>query len=154
MRPRYASYVGWYTTRSFERVHFTGERAPFTVADIFRDTFLGFIRVHVLFHASKQRIFGAEMIEELREHGYKMSPGTLYPILHAMEKAKYIKSEQQVVLGKVRKYYSATPEGKKVLKQLQEKIRELTHEVLEEPLHHEAVAPPSARRRTVRTISS
>ena len=112
--------------------------------------------MHVLFHASKQRIFGAEMIEELREHGYKMSPGTLYPILHAMEKAKYIKSEQQVVQGKVRKYYSATPEGKKVLKQLQEKIRELTHEVLEGSPHHEAVAPPAARRRTVKpkTISS
>jgi PadR family transcriptional regulator, regulatory protein PadR len=102
------------------------------MADIFRDTFLGFVRVHVLYHAAKDRIFGLEMIEALREHGYDMSPGTLYPMLHAMERAEYLQSEQEVVGGKVRKYYTVTPLGRKVLKQLQEKIRELTHEVLEE----------------------
>lgn len=111
------------------------------MADIFRDTFLGFIRVHVLFHAAKQPIYGAEMIEELREHGYKLSPGTLYPILHAMEEAKYVRSENLVVAGKTRKYYSATPTGRKVLAQLQEKIRELTNEVLEEADVDSPLAP-------------
>ena len=102
------------------------------MGDIFRDTFLGFIRVHVLYHASKDRIFGLEMIEELRRHGYDMSPGTLYPIFHAMEKAGYLQSEQAVVAGKVRKYYRITPGGRTVFAQLQDRIRELTREVLEE----------------------
>lgn len=100
------------------------------MADIFRDTFLGFVRVHVLHHASKGRIYGLEMIQELGEHGYDMSPGTLYPILHAMEKAGYLASEQEVVSSKVRKYYRATAAGARVLRELQEKIRELTDEVL------------------------
>jgi DNA-binding PadR family transcriptional regulator len=102
------------------------------MGDIFRDTFLGFVRVHVLYHASKGRIFGLEMIEELREHGYQLSPGTLYPILHALEKAGHLRSEQAVVDGKVRKYYRITPRGRKVLEQLRARIRELTREVLEE----------------------
>jgi hypothetical protein len=46
------------------------------VSDIFRDAFLGFVRAHVLHHAAKDRIYGLEMIEELGEHGYRMSPGT------------------------------------------------------------------------------
>ena len=103
-----------------------------SLGDIFRDTFLGFIRVHVLYHASKGRIFGVEMIEELREHGYRTGPGTLYPILHGMEKAGYLRTQQEVVAGKVRKYYSITAAGRKVLAQLQDRIRELTWEVLEE----------------------
>lgn len=104
-----------------------------TMSDIFRETFLGFVRVHVLHHASKQRIFGVEMIEELKEHGYSMSPGTLYPILHAMEQASYLSSEQEVVAGKTRKYYHITPMGLKVLGKLREKVRELTNEVLGPP---------------------
>ena len=102
------------------------------MSDIFRETFLGFVRVHVLYHASKERIFGVEMIEELKRHGYSMSPGTLYPILHAMEKAKYLRSVQEVVAGKTRKYYRITATGSKALGKLQEKIRELTDEVLDE----------------------
>ncbi|HJV59668.1 MAG TPA: PadR family transcriptional regulator [Albitalea sp.] len=109
------------------------------MGDIFRETFLGFVRVHVLFHASKGRIFGVEMIEELRRHGYSMSPGTLYPILHAMEKARYVQSEQEVVAGKVRKYYRITPAGLQALAMLRERIRELMDEVLDEH-----PAPPEA----------
>ena len=111
------------------------------MGDIFRDTFLGFVRVHVLYHAAKDRIFGLEMMEELREHGYDLSPGTLYPTLHAMEKAGYLRAEQEVVSGKVRKYYRITPTGKRVLGQLQAKIRELTQEVLDD-------VTPTARRAT------
>ena len=101
------------------------------MGDIFRDTFLGFVRVHVLHHAAKAPIFGVEMIEELAEHGYRMSPGTLYPILHAMENAGYLSASQKVVAGKARKYYSATREGRKALTALRKKVRELTEEVLE-----------------------
>ena len=102
------------------------------MGDIFRDTFLGFIRVHILHHAAKDRIFGLEMIEELGEHGYTLSPGTIYPILHGMEKAGLLTSEQEVVAGKVRKYYRITPSGGAALQQLRQRIRELTREVLED----------------------
>ena len=99
--------------------------------DIFRETFLGFIRVHLLHHAAKERIFGTEMIEELAHHGYELSPGTLYPILHAMENAGYLTSEQELVSGKLRRYYAITPAGRVVLDKLKQKVRELTREVLE-----------------------
>ena len=100
--------------------------------DIFRDTFLGFIRVHILHHAARERIYGTAMIEELRRHGYELSPGTLYPILHAMQEAGYLSSEQEVEAGKVRRYYSATAKGQATLVKLKQRIRELTAEVLEE----------------------
>lgn len=101
------------------------------MADIFREAFLGFIRVHLLHHAAQGRIFGVEMIEELQEHGYKLSPGTLYPILHAMEEAGYLSSEEEVAGGKMRKYYRATPSGRKALRELKKKIRELSDEIFE-----------------------
>jgi DNA-binding PadR family transcriptional regulator len=101
------------------------------VTDIFRDVFLGFIRVHILHHAAKGPVFGAEMMEELEHHGYELSAGTLYPILHAMERADYLVSQYDVVAGKRRKYYRATRSGERALKQLRLKIRELTDEVLE-----------------------
>ena len=101
------------------------------MGDIFRDAFLGFIRVHILHHAAKERIFGVAMMEELQRHGYDMSPGTLYPVLNAMEAAGHLVSSYEVAAGKRRKYYRATPAGKAALKKLRVKIRELTHEVLE-----------------------
>ena len=97
-----------------------------------RGVFLAFVRVHVLHHAAEGPIFGLEMIEELRRHGYSMGPGTLYPILHNLENARCLRSKLEVVNGKQRKYYVATAEGKRVLVALRKKIRELVREVLEE----------------------
>ncbi|NQT31689.1 MAG: helix-turn-helix transcriptional regulator [Deltaproteobacteria bacterium] len=97
-----------------------------------REFFLGFIKIHILYHASKESIFGTEIAQELARHGYSISPGTLYPTLHRLEKAGYLKSSSQVVEGKVRKYYLATSAGKRVLEQSKKKIRELVTEVIEE----------------------
>jgi len=97
-----------------------------------REFFLGFIKIHILYHASKEPIFGAEITEELARHGYSISPGTLYPTLHRLEKEGYLESSSKVVNGRVRKYYQATAKGKLVLEQSKEKIRELVTEVLEE----------------------
>lgn len=115
--------------------------------DIFRETFLGFIRVHLLHHAAKERIFGTEMIEELAHHGYDLSPGTLYPILHAMEAAGYMESEQEVVGGKMRRYYRITRAGRKILDELKVKVRELTDEVLEDEVGKAAPAARAPRKR-------
>jgi PadR family transcriptional regulator, regulatory protein PadR len=95
-----------------------------------RDIFLAFVRVHILHHATEGPVFGLEMIEELRRHGYTMSPGTLYPILHALEKSGYLRVSSKVVGGKLRKYYNATAHGKRILGRLKIRIRELVDEVL------------------------
>ena len=94
-----------------------------------RTFFLGFIRLHIVYHASKEPIFGLDMIRELARHGYELSPGTLYPILHNLEKEGYLVSKKQVISGKVRKYYQATPSGKKALSQAIIKVNELMDEI-------------------------
>jgi PadR family transcriptional regulator, regulatory protein PadR len=101
--------------------------------DTSRDILKGFIKVHILFHASQERVYGLGLIEELARHGYRLSPGTLYPLLHSMEASGYLMSQAEVVGGKVRRYYRTTPLGDQTLKEAQAKIRELAAEVLAEP---------------------
>jgi DNA-binding PadR family transcriptional regulator len=101
-----------------------------TISDIIKRTFfLGFIRLHILYHASREPIFGLDMIRELERHGYHLSPGTLYPILHALEQDGFLRSEKKVVAGKVRKYYTATVEGRAALDTALVKARELIEEI-------------------------
>ena len=97
---------------------------------ILRKLYLAFMRIHILHHAKEEPFFGLWMIEELKSHGYEISSGTLYPILHSMEEDGILKSEEKTVDGKVRKYYSLTEAGNKVLKEVKEKTKELTSEVL------------------------
>ena len=96
-----------------------------------RDIFAGLIKLHILYHASKEKIFGLWIIEELRRHGYELSPGTLYPILHRMEKRGYLNSEKEIVKGKVRRVYSITTPGMKMLTEAKSKVRELFGELFE-----------------------
>ncbi len=96
-----------------------------------RDFFLGFIRVHILHHAAEEPIYGMEMIEELGRHGYVLSPGTLYPILHSLEAAGYLVKDERNVEGKIRKYYTITGQGRDALAKARDRIRELVDEVLE-----------------------
>jgi len=95
-----------------------------------RDFFLGFIRIHVLHHAAEEAIYGMAMMEELRRHGYELSPGTLYPVLHGLERDGYLTREARIVEGKVRKYYRITDAGSAALSQVRDRIRELVDEVL------------------------
>ena len=97
---------------------------------ITRGVFLAFVRVHVLHHAAEGSIFGLEMIEELRHHGYTIGPGTLYPILHNLESIGCLRSKEEIVNGKRRKNYVATTKGKRTLEELRKKIREMVREVL------------------------
>jgi DNA-binding PadR family transcriptional regulator len=99
---------------------------------ITRGIFLAFVRVHVLHHAAEGQIFGLEMIDELRHHGYSIGPGTLYPILHHLESSGCLRSKEEIVHGKRRRNYVATAKGKRTLVELQEKIRELVREVLQD----------------------
>ena len=98
---------------------------------IHRRLFLGFIQIHILHHAKKEPFFGAWMIKELEEHGYQMSPGTLYPILHNMESNGLLIKKDKVINGKVRKYYSITEEGDLILQEAKQKAYELFKEINE-----------------------
>jgi DNA-binding PadR family transcriptional regulator len=98
--------------------------------EMVQDFFLGFVKIHILYHASKEPIYGAEILEELGRHGYRLSPGTLYPTLHRLERGGYLTVEKRVVEGKVRKYYTATEQGLTVLGESKKKIAELVDEVL------------------------
>jgi DNA-binding PadR family transcriptional regulator len=100
----------------------------------------GFVRLHVLYHAIREPVFGIEMMEELARHGYDVGAGTLYPMLHQLEEAGYLTSSSEVVGGKTRKYYRATPAGARALEDARAKIRELVKEVL-----HDDPPTPSIR---------
>lgn len=96
---------------------------------ILRKFFLGFIQIHILHHAKKEPFYGAWMIEELSEHGYDMSPGTLYPLLHSMESSGLLEKEEKTVEGKIRKYYKITELGNEVLDEARKKAYELFKEI-------------------------
>jgi DNA-binding PadR family transcriptional regulator len=97
-----------------------------------RQLYSGLIRLHILHHAAEEEIFGLRMIEELARHGYKLSPGTLYPILHGLEENGLLRSEEHTLAGKIRRLYRATPAGRRVLKSAKEKVRELFGELFED----------------------
>ena len=97
-----------------------------------RDFFLGFIKIHILHHASKEPVYGLWLMEELGSHGYKLSPGTLYPILHRLEEEKLLKVHAENVNGKKRKYYTTTSKGSKVLSKIKLQMNELIKEVTED----------------------
>jgi len=97
-----------------------------------RELFHGLIRIHVLIHASHEPIFGWAMIQELGHHGYRVGPGTLYPLLHGMERLGLLKSLIENVKGRKRRVYKITPAGRKALKKARAKIDELHHELHEE----------------------
>lgn len=96
-----------------------------------RKFFLGFIRIHILYHAQDESIYGVHMMDALAKHGYKLSPGTLYPILHSLEQDGFLKSERKNVEGKIRKYYTITPEGQRILREAIGKLKELISEIIE-----------------------
>jgi DNA-binding PadR family transcriptional regulator len=103
-----------------------------------RHFFTGFIRLHILYHAAKEPVYGAEIAEELVRHGYRLSQGTLYPTLHTLAALGYVRCRTRLVEGRRRKYYRATAAGRKVLAEARQKLQELVAEVLEdhdEPFH-------------------
>ena len=97
---------------------------------LLRDIQLAFMRIHILHHAAEHPIYGLWMRDELAEHGYDISVGTLYPILHHLEEHGYLTSEQRLGEGRRRRYYQATQDGQELLVQIQRKLRELTREAL------------------------
>src|SRR5215813_4721708 len=97
-----------------------------------QDLYTGLIRLHILHHAAKNEVFGFWFIEELARHGYKLSPGTLYPILHGLEQKGYLRSKEHRDGKRIRRVYKATPAGKKALAAAKIKVTELVGELFED----------------------
>lgn len=95
------------------------------------ELFGGLIRLHILHHAAKAPFYGLWLIEELAHHGYRLSPGTLYPLLHRLERQGYLRSAHVQRAGRGRRLYRATPLGRKALAAARGKVRELFGEMFE-----------------------
>lgn len=98
--------------------------------EIQREFLLSFFKVHILHHAAEEPVYGQAILQELRRHGYEVSPGTIYPVLKRMETRGWLAaSESERASSKDRLEYTLTEEGKKVLEELREKVIELYEEV-------------------------
>src|SRR5215469_10184420 len=85
--------------------------------------------MHILHHAEKGDLYGLWMIEELAHHGYTISAGTLYPMLHGLERKGYLKSHKKRVGRTYRRFYRATAKGRKALVVVRARLNELFDEV-------------------------
>lgn len=100
-----------------------------------QELYIGLVRLHVLHHASEGPIFGLGIIQELGRHGYRLGPGTIYPLLHGMEGRGWLRAQQQLVEGRKRKTYIATASGRRALRVAREQVRQLYEEMCEEGVH-------------------
>lgn len=96
-----------------------------------QDLYGGLIRLHILHHAALQPLFGLGLIDELRHHGYQMSAGTLYPMLHGLERKGYLRSSRQTTGRRQRRVYEITDQGRDALADARTKVRELFGELFE-----------------------
>ncbi|HUI43402.1 MAG TPA: PadR family transcriptional regulator [Terriglobia bacterium] len=94
-----------------------------------RELYSGLIRLHILHHAAEGPVYGLWIAEELARHGYKLSAGTLYPVLHGLERKGYLRSFEQRSGKRSRRLYRATPLGRKALGTARRRVRELFGEM-------------------------
>ncbi len=94
-----------------------------------QELYIGLVRLHVLHHAAEEPIFGLGIIQELGRHGYRLGPGTIYPLLHRMERRGWLRSETHLANGHRRTVYRATAAGRKALAQARNQVRELFEEM-------------------------
>jgi DNA-binding PadR family transcriptional regulator len=97
----------------------------------YQEILSGLIRLHILHHAVEGEVYGHWMIEELGRHGYRMSPGTLYPMLHALERKGFLKSRTKGVGRRARRLYRATKKGRAALEMAKDRVNELFGELIE-----------------------
>ena len=98
-----------------------------------RDMIQGLVRLRILRAAARGPIAGVELSDDLAAAGHRMSPGTLYPLLHDLEKAGWLKSKGKTVKGKRRRYYRATKKGRAQLEQALVALNQFLFDGLEPP---------------------
>jgi len=111
-----------------------------------REILLAFWKVHVLHHAASEPVYGLWLLRELSEHGYHLSPGTLYPLLARMERNGWIRSRSGS-RANARKNYRITAEGRRLLATLRTQIDELHREVVRESARESKPSARSSRER-------
>ena len=104
-----------------------GARCP---VDVVREFGTAAVRLHILHHAAGGEVHGAWMTEELARHGHRIVPGTLYPVLHRMERSGLLASRTETAGGRRRRLYRATTAGREVLAECRHALAELAHELL------------------------
>jgi PadR family transcriptional regulator, regulatory protein PadR len=97
----------------------------------------GLIRLHILHHAAEASVYGTWIADELARHGYKLSAGTLYPILHGLEQKGYLRSHQERNGKSARRVYQITPLGRKALRSARRRVQELFGEMFGAEHHQE-----------------
>jgi DNA-binding PadR family transcriptional regulator len=115
-----------------------------------RDFLQGMVKVFILHQAGQTSVYGNKLKTVLRSCGYHISPGSLYPILHSLEKSGLLKSRIRVFKGRVRKYYDLTEPGHHCLTELQRKYGDFVKNLLLTPIPIPAVShggsrPPAPR---------
>jgi len=95
---------------------------------VIREFLLAFWKIHILHHAEEEGVYGQWMLEELHRHGYRLSPGTLYPLLARMARRGWLRAAETENARDAR-VYRITPEGSRVLKRLRASLQELQGEV-------------------------
>ena len=96
---------------------------------VVREFLLTFWKIHILHHAEEQGVYGQWMLEELHRHGYRLSPGTLYPLLARMARRGWLRAAMKSRHPRDARVYRITPAGAEVLKRLRTALDELQHEV-------------------------
>lgn len=112
--------------------------------DVVREFGTAAVRLHVLHHAADGEVHGAWMSTELARHGHRIAAGTLYPLLHRMERAGLLTSHLDVVDGRRRRSYRATDQGRTVLAECREALGELAAELLDADHHVDHRAAPES----------
>lgn len=97
---------------------------------VVREILGAFWKIHILHHAAEGAIAGNWMLKELREHGYDISPGTLYPMLRRLAERGWLEEDVAAAGARRIRLYRITDEGRAVLRLVRQQLRELQSEVL------------------------
>jgi PadR family transcriptional regulator PadR len=95
----------------------------------------GILKFFVLHQAAQAPVYGGKLKKQLQDWDYDISPGSLYPLLHALEKALLLKSRVKIFKGRARKYYDITDEGRIVLAEVHEELADVLARILSPPLN-------------------
>jgi DNA-binding PadR family transcriptional regulator len=126
---------------------------------IAREFLLAFWKIHILYHAAERRgVYGQWMLEELSRHGYRLSPGTLYPILARMAQRGWLRTSKPK-RSKDARVYRLTPRGRDVLNHLRASLAELYREVGDGSAPHRArssitALPPAATHASIERLGA
>ena len=97
---------------------------------IYQDFLRGMVKLLVLHRAGQEPVYGGALRKSLHGLGFDISPGSLYPLLRALEKSKLLRCRPRMVRGRVRQYYELTRAGRSCLAEVRKELAELVKEVV------------------------